>query len=337
MGSRNSVDTGILLSKVRVTSAINAIARSELPPKSKKSSKQNAPRAKSATTQKVIHYLELSAARETSTWLQGSDGLRKLGSKAIPSLIAILTGRDPVARNNDSLRIQAASYMYGNQVADRAAARALIEALKDPSPSVRSMSSQALSRVAPAAGVRIPNQAITEVVNALANSPRDFRYHAAMAVNEMAWVVKSRAAAAVPALIDTLSNRDGETRCAALASLRHIGVRAASAAPSLLRLLEADPHAGVRRSAAHGLWEIGARPAIAVPALMLALRDKNTAVRQAAAEALGTYGRAARTAIPSLEALLEDRPAVRKAATIALGQISSASRYGSPTRSAAQR
>jgi HEAT repeat protein len=290
-------------------------------PKSKKSSKQNVPRAKPATTQKVIHYLELSAAKKTSIWLQGWNGLRKLGSKAMPSLIAILTGRDPVARANDSLRIQAASYMYGNQIADRAAARALIKALNDPSPGVRSMSSQALSRVAPAAGVRIPDRAIAQVVNSLATSPRGFRYGAAMAVNEMACVVKSRAAAAVPALIDTLSNRDGETRCAALASLRHIGARAASAAPFLLRVLEADPHGGVRRSAAHGLWEIGARPAMAVPALMRALGDTNTAVRQAAAEALGTYGRAASTAIPSLEALLEDRPAVRKAATIALGQI----------------
>src|SRR5215471_7509475 len=217
-------------------------------PKSKKSSKQNTLRAKSATTQKVIHYLEFSAAKKTSIWLQGWHGLRKLGSKAIPSLIAILTGRDPVARNNDSLRIQAASYMYGNQTANRAAARALIEALKDPSPSVRSMSSQALSRVAPAAGVRIPDRAIANVVDSLATSPRGFRYGAAMAVNEMAWVVKSRAAAAVPALIDTLSNRDGETRCAALASLRHIGARAASAAPFLLRVLHTDPHGGARRS-----------------------------------------------------------------------------------------
>jgi HEAT repeat protein len=301
-------------------------------PKSKKSPKQNTPRAKPATTQKVIHFLELCAERKTSIWLQGRNGLRKLGSKAIPSLIAILTGRDPVARNNDSLRIQAASYMYGNQIADRAVARALIEALNDPSPGVRSMSSQALSCVAPAAGVRIPDRAIASVVNGLANSPRGFRYGAAMAVNEMACVVKSRAAAAVPALIDTLSNRDGETRCAALASLRHIGAPAASAAPSLLRVLEADPHGGVRRSAAHGLWEIGARPAMAVPALILALRDKNTAVRQAAAEALGTYGRAARTAIPSLEAVLEDRPAVRKSATIALEQIRSGRRHRSPVR-----
>src|SRR5439155_19648134 len=137
---------------------------------------------------------------------------------------------------------------YG--VADRAAAKALIRALKDASPSVRSMSAQALSAVAPPAGIAIPDEAISIVVRSLENAPPGSRYGAALAVNDMACVVKSRAAAAVPALIETLAARDWETRCAALASLRHIGPPSVRSVPTLLRLLKEDRREEVRRSAA---------------------------------------------------------------------------------------
>jgi HEAT repeat protein len=259
-------------------------------PKRKSSAKQPDP----AMTQKVIRCLEQLATKSTTTWRQGANGMRRLGPKAMPSLIAILTGRDPHGRDDDRLRIQVASYLYMVKAADRAAAKALIAALKDPSPTVRSMSSQALSRVAPAAGVEMPDSAIANVVAALANCPLGARYGSAMAVNEMACVVKSRAAAAVPSLIETLAARDWEVRCAALASLRHIGPPAAPAVAHFLRLLKEDPHKEVRRSAALGLAEIGARPVRAVAALRRALKDKDAMVRHAAAEALGGYEQATR-------------------------------------------
>jgi hypothetical protein len=99
----------------------------------------------------------------------------------------------------------------------------------------------------------------------------------------------------VPALIQTLSNRDWEARCAAL---RQIGKPSARTVPVLLRLLKQDPHKEVRRSSAHGLQEIGAPRTKAVPALRAALKDKEPMVRNAATEALERYGAALKKAKP---------------------------------------
>jgi HEAT repeat protein len=289
-------------------------------PKSKTPTKATA-QASAEFTKRVAGFLEGIAAREHKIWSRSYDGLDKLGAKAIPSLIEILTGRDPAGRENDMLRVHGALYIYSAQLADPSVAKALIQVLNDPHPGVRSMASQALSRVAPAAKVKIPDVAIAQVIHSLKMSSPGHRYGPAMAMNELAVVVKHRAAPAVPALIEILSTRDWEVRCAALASLRHIGPASAPAVPELLRLVKQDPHKEVRRSAAHGLQEIGAPAAKAMPALIAALKDKQVMVRQAAVEALGSYGPAARKAKPALEKLLQDRPPLRKAATAALNQI----------------
>src|SRR5262249_55118246 len=123
------------------------------------------------------------------------------------------TGREPAASDDAALRRQAASAMYMLKLADPAAARALIEALNDSDPWVRSAAAQALSRVAANAVVEIPDEAIAIVVRGLESCAVNSRYNSAMAMAEMACVVKSRAAVAVPALIETLAARDWETRC----------------------------------------------------------------------------------------------------------------------------
>jgi hypothetical protein len=209
-------------------------------------------------TATVVRCLEQLAARNTTTWRQGANGLHRLGTGAIGPLIAIVTGREAAAKDNAALRLQAASAMYMLKLADPAAARALIEALDDSDPWVRSMAAQALSRVAVKAGVEIPDEAIAIVVRGLESGAVNSRYGSATAMAEMACVVKSRAAAAVPALIETLAARDWETRCAAIASLKHIGLLAAPAAGPLIRLLQGDKNAEVRRAAALTLPEIGA-------------------------------------------------------------------------------
>jgi hypothetical protein len=143
-----------------------------------------------------------------------------------------------------------------------------------------------------------------------------------MAMNEMACVVKSRAAAAVPALIETLAARDGETRCAAIASLLHIGQPASPAAAELIRVLEADKTVTVRRAAALALPEVGAAGARAVPALVKALEDKSLPVAVAAAESLGKFGIRAKRAVRALAGLLQHKkPALRNAVAEALEQI----------------
>jgi HEAT repeat protein len=273
-------------------------------------------------TATVIRCLEQLAARNTTTWRQGASGLDRLGTAAIGPLIAIVTGHEPAASDNAALRRQAASAMYMLKLPDAAAARALIEALGDSDAWVRSASAQALSRVAANAGVEIPDEAIAIVVRGLESCAVGSRYSSATAMTEMAWVVKSRAATAVPALIETLAARDWETRCAAIASLSHIGLPSAPAAGPLIRVLQADTNADVRRAAALTLPEIGADPRRAVSALVKALRDKDTQVAVAAAEALGQFGARAKSASRALEGLLDDKKAaLRKAASLARERI----------------
>src|SRR5262245_45378663 len=113
-----------------------------------KSSQRAGSEQATETTRKVIRCLEQLAARDTATWNKGAKGLRKLGPAATPALIAILTGRDPSGRDNPPLRRLAASAMYLCRIADRTAAQALVEAMKDSEPTVRSAAAQALTRVA---------------------------------------------------------------------------------------------------------------------------------------------------------------------------------------------
>ena len=75
-----------------------------------------------------------------------------------------------------------------------------------------------------------------------------------------------------------------------------------------------------------------------MPALTRALKDKDTYVRQAAAQALGKIGAKAKAAVPALaNALKDQRPAVRQAAAQALGQIGAEAKAAVPALRAAMR
>ena len=58
-----------------------------------------------------------------------------------------------------------------------------------------------------------------------------------------------------------------------------------------------------------------------VPALVVALKDKDFGVRVAVCEALGNHGPAARAAVPGLIRLLKDENAPKQAAADALRKI----------------
>ena len=62
----------------------------------------------------------------------------------------------------------------------------------------------------------------------------------------------------------------------------------------------------MRERAAIALGDFGPSAKRAVPALVIALRDKGTWVGRAAAEALGEIGPGAKDALPALEAAVRD-------------------------------
>jgi HEAT repeat protein len=77
---------------------------------------------------------------------------------------------------------------------------------------------------------------------------------------------------AVPALIETLNDRDPKVRAAAAMALARIGSQAKAAVPALIKALK-DKDPDVRREAARALGQMGPAAQEAVPALLEALRD----------------------------------------------------------------
>ena len=107
----------------------------------------------------------------------------------------------------------------------------------------------------------------------------------------------------VAALIAMLNSDDGLTRAHARKSLVKIGT---AAVPSLIQILT-DPQDRLRWEAAKALSQIG--DPMAAAALVKALDDDNSGVRWLAAEGLVTVGQAG--LVPLLEALKQHSDSVR--------------------------
>jgi vesicle coat complex subunit len=132
----------------------------------------------------------------------------------------------------------------------------------------------------------------------------------------------------VSALVKDLKSPNPKVRAAAAEDIGQMGaVRAADAKPAipaLLRVLESDRSAEVRKAAATALGKVDPEPQQVVPALRQALKDRATSVRIAAAGALGLLGDEAKDAIPDLQAAQKDKDrAVSRAAAMALRSIRS--------------
>ena len=115
------------------------------------------------------------------------------------------------------------------------------------------------------------------------------------------------AAAAVPALIEMLRDKDHDVGKNAIAAeaLERIGPAAKTAVPALTELLR-EKDVKICIVAAHALGGIGPEAKAAVPALAEFLRGPDSRIRHVAVTALGNIGPGAEAAIPALADLLRD-------------------------------
>jgi len=120
---------------------------------------------------------------------------------------------------------------------------ALIAALKDNDPQVRTVAAKTLGALGPDAQEAVP--ALAELLSTEDVIP------AARALASIGFSARE----AVPALIKLLNNKEGDVRWNAARALGDIGPEAKAAVPKLIERL-ADPDAGVREHAAEalGLW-----------------------------------------------------------------------------------
>ncbi|MEZ4671973.1 MAG: HEAT repeat domain-containing protein [Anaerolineae bacterium] len=151
--------------------------------------------------------------------------------------------------------------------------------------------------------------AYAALVAAVQHTVRDVRVDAAFLLAKQ---TEYKDPAAVPGLLDALSDEDPRLRSAACKALGDIGDGAAVA--DLLRVMVKDTDSNIRWQATGALGKIGSA---AVPGLCEALRDEDWKVRRSAAEALWSMHEPA--AVPSLaEALVDKNDVVRQAAAGAL-------------------
>jgi HEAT repeat protein len=127
--------------------------------------------------------------------------------------------------------------------------------------------------------------------------------------------------AAVPVLVQLLSDDDPEVRDYAALALGDCGPAATAALPRLTEALR-DDDPEVRRSAAVSLGRIDRRPEVTVPVLSRMLTAREALIRCRVANLLGETGPDAREAAPTLrQALLDEDAQVRVEAAEALKKI----------------
>jgi HEAT repeat protein len=133
---------------------------------------------------------------------------------------------------------------------------------------------------------------------------------------------QSEAEAAVTGLIRALDDDDPLVREIAVECLVEDGPRAARARAALIDRRARDPDVRVRWQAVRALPVIEKDRAALIPALVAALHDRTSIVRQAALDALGEMGPGARAALPAIrEALASRDEATRGAAASATATV----------------
>jgi HEAT repeats len=125
----------------------------------------------------------------------------------------------------------------------------------------------------------------------------------------------------VTQLEQMLQSDDSTKQVQGAFGLSQLGSQAKGAAPALVAALK-NRHTSVREHAALALGTISPEADVAVPALTEALRDSEMTVRRQAAIALGRLGPEARPALSALEKTSRDPDRlVREAVRQAVGQI----------------
>lgn len=132
----------------------------------------------------------------------------------------------------------------------------------------------------------------------------------------------STGARAVPALTESLKNKDSKVRVAAAQMLADIGPAAKAAVPNLLEQALHDPvlYAGTTASGALRTIDLAAARQV-MTAYLPALNDGDVQVRRKACAMLESLGPAAKPAVPALSNMLNDTD--ERVRTYAVGAIGS--------------
>ena len=246
----------------------------------------------------------ITALQDESESVRGRalQGLKDIGSPAVPLLIIVLKNPDPRLRRKASCVIDNIGYEL-KDIRDLRAVEPLIAALKDPTSVVRSHSVAALGKIG---GPQVLPAVISALKTEAVRSILDIGvcYRAIEATHRLGETTAEF-------LIPALKHPDAAIRRKAATLLGKTGE--AGAVDLLIGALK-DEHPRVRSRAAHALGRIG-NPG-AVESLTVALKDAAPNVRINALHALGKFGESAAAALTLL--LADPAASVRRHAAAAL-------------------
>ncbi len=246
--------------------------------------------------------------------------LRKLGSKATPTLIEAATSRDKVVRlearralslSSDQVAIlqralehpfwrvrQSAAILLGEMKKESVlAVLELAKTLRDKEADVRIAAAKALRLIGP------PEAAQPSVVKALGKALLSNRswWRVRIAMAHTLATFQAKGALAGPALISLLDDKDKKVQKAGAKALEAIGVAALPALQTALSGSTWQAKIWITRI----FQSMGPKAKPAIPAMVDALGDNDLDVRKAALLALQSLGKSAVSAMPKLLGMIK--------------------------------
>jgi HEAT repeat protein len=189
----------------------------------------------------------------------------------------------------------------------------LIDALNDKYNSVRRSAVDALGNIGQQAKIALP-----ELIELLKDEDKDIRSSAAFALRRVG--LEATADIVIPALIEATRHPDEDVWRTARYALRNLGREARPAIPTLIELLK-HQEGYVRRNAAYVLGRIGPEAQLAIPSLIELLQDQEAYGKNRTAAVLALE-RIGQVAMPALILALKDQNALlRLGAVHALGRF----------------
>lgn len=157
------------------------------------------------------------------------------------------------------------------------------------------------------------------IIGALADRQNCIRKHASA-------IIKQIGRQSVPELLKAVNHHDPSVRRRAIETLEKLGADAQDAVPVIARVFSTDDSVMVRTQIIRSLPKMGAPKEFMLQFLTEALADKEPAIRESAASALGDFKEGALSAASALSKASDDNDEeVRKSAQFAIKRIGPAS------------
>jgi HEAT repeat protein len=206
----------------------------------------------------------IPSPKEEFTFFTGSSALFAIGPSAKPALITALKDDDPVVRSASALTLGSLAHYNGTDIKD--SVPALTECLWNTDANVRGLSAMALGYLGPDAAAAVPGL-IPLLKDPQVGSQKGSQVFVRSAAARTLGKIGPQAKSALPALKSVLKDTAAYDRCMAAIAIWRIDSQVTDSLPVLLDALNLVPE-GSKWELVEGLREMGAEAKEAFPALL---------------------------------------------------------------------